>query len=161
MLNKAVENLMNFWCDENMKNHTEVMEADKRNSSRDEKTSSAVPEHTKLAEERTSRTSHQDPKPPEGVPSEGEKKILIEEPATKYNIGGTAELGKFRDVVEFCHPLGPEIVRDRRFFVRIEVYINLQLPWWTQARRGRTSVQSSRIGSETGFSKHLMRELLH
>ena len=35
------------------------------------------------------------------------------EPAVKYNIGGTTELGKFVDVVEFCHPLGPEIVRDR------------------------------------------------
>ena len=111
-LNKPVENLIDFWCDENPKDHTEVMETDKRNSSRDEKASSTVPEHTKLAEERTSRTSHQDPKPPEGISSEGEKKILIEEPAKRYNIGGTAELGKFRDVVEFCHPLEPEIVGD-------------------------------------------------
>ena len=94
-----------------MKDRTEVMEADKRNSSRDEERNIAVPENTNLAEERINQHLHQAPKPQEGVSSEGEKEFLIEESATWYNIGGTAELGKFRDIVEFCHPLGPEIVR--------------------------------------------------
>ena len=104
-----------------MKDHTEVTEADKRNSSRDEERNRAVPEKINLAEARINQQLHQGPKPLEGVSSEDEKKILIEEPVKRYNISGTAELGKFRDVVEFFHPLGPEIVRDRRLFVRTEV----------------------------------------
>ena len=107
--------------DENMKDHTEVTETDKRNSSQNEERNRAVPENINLAEGRINQQLHQGPKPPEGVSSEGEKKILIEEPATRYTIGGIAELGKFLDVFEFCHPLGPEIVIVRRFFVRIEV----------------------------------------
>ena len=116
-----MEKLIDLWCGENPKDHTEVMEAGKRNSSREEETNSAVPGHTKLAEERISQTSHRESTSPEGSSSEVQKRILMKEPTIKYNIGGTAELGNFRDVVEFCHPLRPEIVRDRRFFVRIEV----------------------------------------
>ena len=56
-----------------------------------------------------------------GTTSRGREGNFNSRTSSRYNIGGTAELGKFRDVVEFCHPLGPEIVRDRRFFVRIEV----------------------------------------
>lgn len=37
----------------------------------------------------------------------------------ELNIGGTAELKRFRDVTEFCHPLGPGVARDRRFFMEV------------------------------------------
>ena len=116
-----MENLIDFWRGKNLEDNTEVMKADKKNSSRGEEISSAVPGNISVAEKRNNQASHQTPKSPGELSSKGVKKILIEEPATRYNIGGTAELGKFRDVVEFCHPLGPEIIKDRRFFVRIEV----------------------------------------
>ena len=56
LLIKPVENLIDFWYDKNSEDDTEVMKADKRNSSRGEEINSAVPRNVNLAEERTSQT---------------------------------------------------------------------------------------------------------
>ena len=60
LLNKPMENLIDFWCDKSPVDNTEVMEADKRNSSRGEEENSVVPGNTNLAGKRTRKTSHQD-----------------------------------------------------------------------------------------------------
>ena len=163
LLTKPVENLIDFWCDKDSEDDNEVTEAEKKNSSREEGKDSVVPGNTNLAEERINQQLYQGPKPSEGAFSEGEKEFLIEESATRFIIGGTAKLRKFRDVVEFCYPLGPEIVRDRRFFVRIEVS-RIPAVALVDSGASRTYVGpkfADRFGDRVAETGDLMRELLH